>query len=97
MALRNLQKDPKLQISDIRGQGLMVGVEFGTGSHINAPSLKGVAAKISKKCADRGMLILATSVFEVIRFIPPLTVSKEELAEGVKVFEEVVREVISSY
>lgn len=76
----------------------MVAVEFGTGSHAPGAekALKGVAAKISKRCADKGLLILSTSVFEVIRFIPALNISQKELAEGIKIFEEVVREVVAS-
>ncbi|KAG8826226.1 hypothetical protein FRC19_009459 [Serendipita sp. 401] len=97
-ALRKMKANPSFQISDVRGQGLMVAVEFGTGSH--APGtrnpLQGVAAQISKRCAEQGLLILSTSVFEVIRFIPPLNISKDELAEGVKIFENVVREVVGS-
>ena len=92
-----MQKDSLLRISDVRGAGLMVAVEFGTGSHIPGAddTVKGIAAKISKKCADRGLLILSTSVFEVIRFIPALNISQTELAEGIKIFEQVVREVVN--
>lgn len=96
--LHKMQRDPSLRISDVRGAGLMVAVEFGTGSHAPGAenALKGVAAKISKRCADKGLLILSTSVFEVIRFIPALNISQKELAEGIKIFEEVVREVVAS-
>jgi 4-aminobutyrate aminotransferase len=94
-ALRHMQKDRKLQISDVRGQGLMVAVEFGKDSHMDKPALKGVALKISKQCAERGLLILSTSVFEVIRFIPPLNISKQELSQGIKIFEEVAGDVLS--
>jgi len=92
-----MQQDPALQISDVRGQGLMVAVEFGSDLLPEASALKGVAAKISSQCAEHGLLILSTSVFEVIRFIPPLTISKEELADGIRLFEEVVRRVMSAY
>lgn len=92
-----MQQDSTLQISDVRGQGLMVAVEFGSDLHSGNPALKGVAAKISTRCAEEGLLILSTSVFEVIRFIPPLTISKEELASGMDIFERVVRSVLSAH
>jgi len=54
----------------------------------------GVANKIVQKCIDKGLLILTTSVYETIRFIPPLNVSEAEMAEGCKIFEEAAREVL---
>lgn len=39
------------------------------------------------------MLILTTSVFDVIRFIPALNVSQEEMALACKIFKEAVEEV----
>jgi 4-aminobutyrate aminotransferase len=72
-------------IVDVRGRGLMVGVEF---------SEKGMASKVANKCIEKGMLILTTSVYEVIRFIPPLNLTKEELEEGCNIFAESVHEVV---
>ena len=68
----------------------MVGVEFS-----NAPDApKKLASRIAKRCQEKGMLILTTSVYEVIRFIPALNISKEDLEKGLKVFEEAVEEVV---
>lgn len=39
------------------------------------------------------MLTLTTSAFEVIRLIPPLIISKEELAEGLEILKQAVMEV----
>lgn len=36
----------------------------------------GTANIVSKECAKQGMLILTTSIFETIRFIPPLVITK---------------------
>jgi 4-aminobutyrate aminotransferase len=43
---------------------------------------------------EKGMLILTTSVYEVVRFIPALNVSEEEVKEGVRIFGEAVQEVV---
>ncbi|PVG00397.1 putative 4-aminobutyrate aminotransferase [Serendipita vermifera] len=95
--LHKMKENPSLHISDVRGQGLMVAVEFGPDRHDeDFSAVKGVAAKVSKRCAEKGLLILSTSVFEVIRFIPPLNISKEELAEGMQTFQEVVKEVLGA-
>ena len=57
-------------IRDVRGVGLMIGLELG------APA--GAAAALSRRCAaEQKLLLLPTSVFEVVRMIPPLTVSEE--------------------
>jgi 4-aminobutyrate aminotransferase len=71
-------------IRDVRGLGLMVGVEFfdrWTGDF---------AKLVSDACLRQGMLMLTTSSFPAIRFIPPLNVSKDELQLGLEIFEKAV-------
>ncbi|KAJ2913057.1 hypothetical protein MD484_g7355, partial [Candolleomyces efflorescens] len=91
-ALNALKQDGEVGkfIWDVRGKGLMVGLEFASGNA--AP--KSMAKRVADKCIEKGMLILTTSVFEVIRFIPPCNVSKADLEKGCKIFEEAVREVV---
>ncbi|KZT10710.1 uncharacterized protein LAESUDRAFT_644056 [Laetiporus sulphureus 93-53] len=102
-ALNSLRADPALApyILDIRGKGLMVAIEFasptGTGAYdrftvSSAP--KSMAKRVAKRCQEKGMLILTTSVYEVIRFIPALNISKEDLAKGCQIFKEAVEEVV---
>ncbi|WFD30852.1 4-aminobutyrate--2-oxoglutarate transaminase [Malassezia sp. CBS 17886] len=87
-AMTALQKTPagKL-IEDIRGLGLMIGVQFRT------PSGKQIKGDISQACLKRNMFLLSTSSFDVIRWIPPLTVSESELAQGIAIFREALDEV----
>ncbi|KAI0075125.1 hypothetical protein K474DRAFT_1664617 [Panus rudis PR-1116 ss-1] len=102
-ALEALRSNPKVSsaILDVRGQGLMVAVEFaspkGPGAHdpfINKSVPEKLASKVAKRCQEKGMLILTTSVFEVIRFIPALNITKEDLAKGCQIFAEAVEEVV---
>ncbi|KAL7281440.1 hypothetical protein ACG7TL_004753 [Trametes sanguinea] len=102
-ALNALRANPKLApaILDVRGQGLMVAVEFaspvGTGPYdpFRNPSVpEKLASRVAKKCVEKGLLILTTSVYEVIRFIPALNISKEDLAKGCQIFTEAVEEVV---
>jgi 4-aminobutyrate aminotransferase len=84
-------------IEDIRGKGLMVGVQFAgpelqrdssnTASR-NAQGQAQLAPKIVQECVKRNMLLLSTSVFDVLRFIPPLTISEEELSQACNIFKE---------
>ncbi|KAF9049108.1 acetylornithine aminotransferase [Panaeolus papilionaceus] len=109
-ALNALRYDPTLapHILDIRGRGLMVGVEFAspsysthdilspasTGAHPEVQHPKNMASRIAKKCIEKGMLILTTSVYEVVRFIPPLNVTAEDMKKGCAIFGEAVRDVV---
>ena len=101
--LNKLRTNPKTApyVAEVRGQGLMAAVEFTSpGTSPNDPArgasnIPGLASKISAICQEKGLLILTTSIFEVIRFIPALIISKEELAQGVKIFKEAVEEAIA--
>lgn len=102
-ALEALRSKPELSsaILDVRGQGLMVAVEFaspkGTGPYDplrNTSVPEKLSSRVAKRCQEKGMLILTTSVYEVIRFIPALNITKEDLAKGCQIFAEAVEEVV---
>jgi len=101
-ALKALKADPTVgqHILDIRGQGLMIAVEFASPSHSTFdPAVKkgtptNLAMKLSKRCLEKGLLLLTTSVYETVRFIPPLNISREDLAKGIEIFEESVKEIV---
>jgi 4-aminobutyrate aminotransferase len=84
-------------IEDVRGSGLMVGVQFAnvelqsTSSNTAAQDAKAqpqIAPQVVQECLKRDMLLLSTSVFDVLRFIPPLTISEEELSEACRIFKD---------
>jgi 4-aminobutyrate aminotransferase len=84
-------------IEDVRGSGLMVGVQFAnvelqsTSSNTAAQEAKAqpqIAPQVVQECLKRDMLLLSTSVFDVLRFIPPLTISEEELSEACRIFKD---------
>ena len=102
-ALRAVRDDPatKGAVLDVRGQGLMVAVEFaspaGTGAFdaLRVPGApEKMASRVARKCVEKGMLLLTTSVYEVVRFIPALNISKEDLEKGCAIFKEAVAEVV---
>lgn len=52
--------------------------------------------RILRRCADYGVLFyLCGNQGEVIRMIPPLTVTRDQIDEGLDVFERVLRELDS--
>jgi 4-aminobutyrate aminotransferase len=73
---------PRL-IRDIRGRGLMIGVEFDTSAH---------AEEVQWACFQRGLLVLECGKSSV-RMSPALTVSVAEMATALRIFGEAVTEV----
>jgi 4-aminobutyrate aminotransferase len=76
------------RIGDIRGPGLMVGVEFTRDRATGAPD--GILPDLlSAACADAGLLVLTCGrQHEVVRWIPPIDVTAAEIAEAVEIFGE---------
>jgi 4-aminobutyrate aminotransferase-like enzyme len=76
------------RIGDVRGRGLMVGVEFVRDRATREPD-GGLPDRLMAACADAGLLILTCGrSHEVVRWIPPLNVSPAEIAEAVEIFGE---------
>jgi len=73
-------------VVDVRGPGLMLGVEFDK-------SLTGFAGQVSKECEANGLLALTAGVHEACRLIPPLIVNDEDLDEGLAIFADAVKSV----
>ena len=73
-------------VVDVRGPGLMLGVEFDR-------SLTGFAGEVSKECEAQGLLALTAGVHEACRLIPPLIISEEDLDEGLAIFVDAVKTV----
>ena len=65
-------------VTDVRGRGLMIGIE----TTLN-PS------EVQKEAAKKGVFVL-TAGKDVIRLLPPLTISKEELKEGLEVIIDIL-------
>jgi len=77
-------------IGDVRGLGLMAGVEFvKPGGKI--PD-KERAGAVKKACLEGGMLILTCGTYDnVIRWIPPLIINEGHLEEGLAIFENALK------
>ena len=93
--LQEMEKGSPI-IGEVRGMGLMLGVEFvkDKGTKEPAPEL---AAKIRTACHRRGLLIeIGGHYFNVARFLPPLVLTEELAKKGIEVFAEAVGEVEGS-
>ncbi len=81
--LRELQARFPSVIRDVRGIGLMIGVEFDTHEHSSA---------VEWAAFQRGLLTLECG-HSVIRMAPPLVLTADEAAVGLRIFGEAVAEV----
>lgn len=78
--IKNLKKIKSKKIKQIRGQGLMIGIQ-----------LKTKATPVLKKLQDEG-IIAAPSVEDTIRLLPPLIIQKNHLDFAILKFREVLSE-----
>jgi 4-aminobutyrate aminotransferase len=67
-------------VRDVRGKGLMLGIEFDTADH---------AEEVQWACFERGLLVLECGKTSV-RMSPALTVSGSEMETGLRIFAEAV-------
>jgi len=93
--LRELQDESRF-IGDTRGKGLMLGIEFVKDKESKKP-WTGFAKEIRKACYQRGLIVEIGGHFSnVIRFMPPLVLTKELAEAGLDIFADSVRAVESA-
>jgi 4-aminobutyrate aminotransferase len=81
------------RIGDVRGPGLMVGVEFVRDQATREPD-GDLPDRLIAACADAGLLVLTCGrQHETVRWLPPIDVSAAEIAEAVEIFGETLRTV----
>ncbi|MEZ5815545.1 MAG: aspartate aminotransferase family protein [Hyphomicrobiaceae bacterium] len=78
-------------IGDVRGRGLLMGVELVRDRQTKAPN-PDLAKRVMDRCLELG---LATSVVHggwgVFRIAPPITITDDEIDLGLTIFEEALR------
>ncbi len=85
--LRDLQKQYPV-IGDVRGLGLMIGMEFTQDGQPDAATTKAVI----RAAQDEGLLLLNCGTYDnVIRWIPPLIVTEEQINEGIEKFTKALK------
>ncbi|MEF2794155.1 MAG: acetylornithine/succinylornithine family transaminase [Hydrogeniiclostridium sp.] len=65
-------------VAQVRGMGMMLGV---------VPE-KGTAAALAAACVENGLLILTAK--SLLRLLPPLTITREEMDKGLAILEKVL-------
>jgi diaminobutyrate-2-oxoglutarate transaminase len=89
--LRKLQDESTL-IGEVRGKGLMLGVEFVKDRATKKPA-PAIAVKVRSECHRRGLLLeIGGHYGNVARFLPPLVLTQDLASKGIGIFGDVVRE-----
>ena len=79
------------RIGDVRGPGLMIGVEFVADRATKVPD-GALVDRLVAKAADLGLLVLSCGAeHQVVRWIPPIDATRAEIAEGLEIFGEALR------
>ncbi len=74
------------RIGDVRGPGLMVGVEFVADRATREPDGELSTAMVAQ-CAEDGLLVLSCgSAHQVVRWIPPIDATSAEIDEALAIF-----------
>ena len=89
--LKNLKNEYRT-IGDVRGRGLMLGVEFVSDLEKKTPAPE-LAAEVRSRCHRQGLLIeIGGHHFNVARFLPPLVLTKDLARKGLDIFARAVAE-----
>jgi len=79
-------------IGDVRGRGLLIGLEIVNGRKSKAPAGE-LGSRIGEEAMRRGLstnIVKMPAMGSVFRIAPPLTISDDEISEGVRIFREAV-------
>jgi len=89
MCFRAMQEKFAL-IGDVRGLGAMVAMELVTDRKTKNPA-KEATAEIVQLCWKSGLIGLSAGLNgNILRFLPPLVITDEQLEKGLDILEEVI-------
>ena len=75
-------------IGDVRGMGLMIGVEF-VQDRVSLKPAPELRDRIEVACFERGLIILGAGA-NAIRWSPPLILTKENVDVALEIFDEAI-------
>ena len=84
-------------VGDVRGRGLMWGVEIVRDRNTRKPD-HDLGARITRRCLDLGLSMnigIHRGMASVWRIAPPLTVSEAEIDEGLAILDQATRECVA--
>jgi 2,2-dialkylglycine decarboxylase (pyruvate) len=81
-------------IGDVRGRGLLMGVEVVKDRHSKEP-YPDLAGRVMKRCLELGMSTsIVRGTWGVFRIAPPLTITDEEIDLGLEIFAQALKDCV---
>jgi 2,2-dialkylglycine decarboxylase (pyruvate) len=81
-------------VGDVRGRGLLMGVELVVDRHSRKPAPE-LAARVMARCLDLGMSTsIVRGTWGVFRIAPPITITDAEIDLGLEIFEKALGECV---
>jgi 2,2-dialkylglycine decarboxylase (pyruvate) len=85
-------------VGDVRGRGLLQGIELVTDKATRTPA-DALGAAITSACLERGLhmnIVQLPGMGGIFRIAPPLTISEADLETGLDILDDSVRTVVGS-
>ena len=80
-------------VGDVRGRGAMLGIEF-VKDRITKEPAKAETKAIVTECIQNGLVVLGAGVRDnIIRFLPPLVITDEQLYAGLDILENAIAKI----
>jgi 2,2-dialkylglycine decarboxylase (pyruvate) len=89
-------RDRYQQVGDVRGRGLLQGVELVSDKASKAPA-EALGAQVTAACLDRGLhmnIVQLPGMGGIFRIAPPLTITEAELDAGLDILDEALGAVL---
>jgi 2,2-dialkylglycine decarboxylase (pyruvate) len=75
------------QIGDVRGRGLLLGVELVEDRHAKKPAFA-LGRAVHRYCFEKGLIFSLRRDGSVLRFVPPVTTSEAQLDRAAELLDE---------
>jgi 2,2-dialkylglycine decarboxylase (pyruvate) len=85
-------------VGDVRGRGLMMGLEVVADRQSKAPAFE-LGAKIMEEAMERGLsmnIVKLPAMGGVFRLAPPLTISENEIELGLSIMDDAIKAAIAA-
>lgn len=86
--LRRLQADHEL-IGEVRGRGLLQGVEFVTDRQSRTPAYA-QGREIGRRCLENGLIVSVRRNGSVLRFVPPFTTTEAQMDLAAEILDDAI-------
>jgi 4-aminobutyrate aminotransferase/(S)-3-amino-2-methylpropionate transaminase len=82
------------EVSDVRGLGAMMAIEFSAPGEPQKPG-KDLVSRIIDRCREQGLLLIPAGVYSnVIRVLSPIVITDDQLHRGLDILEHAILSVV---